>query len=185
MHRNMVRGFTIILFSHLLKCFNMDFDWRDALLHLDRWLEGLVRALPSQGRPSARKKQRKRSCSHGGRLCFDGPHEFFVVHTSVPLPQDGREALTRKGCSLVAQISQRGASRSSATQSLCSQIKDASIAVWDWSDYLATPSVPSVQSHQGNQPVIDTDGSDVAVRSRENVEVFSICAAPPAPLSRT
>ena len=103
-----------------------ELDWPHVLL---TWVAGLRATCTSQPKKAIRwKRQGTRSCSHGRRLYFDGPRRCFVVHTSVPLPQVGREACARilvmakevsmcchrsakTNCSVVAQ----SASGSSAT----------------------------------------------------------------------
>ena len=114
------------------------------------------------------EKQGKGSCSDRRRLYFDGPHQCFVVHTSVPLPQVGREGRARildmamETSMCCHRSAKNGLFRCGAkftawglrlisNTSSCNHIKHASIAVWDSVDDVVTPSVPSVRSHQGSR----------------------------------
>ena len=170
MNMFLARGVTIVLFLYLLRCTGLKLRLARRSSHLGRWLEGLW-ACPctSQLKKAIRlERQGTGSCPHGRRLYFDGPHQCFVVHTSVPLPQVGREARARilvmaKEVSMccdrnaenglfrcIAKFTSWGLQLISNT-SVCNHLKDASIAVWGSSAYVVRPSVLSARSHQGNR----------------------------------
>ena len=91
------RGFAIVIFFVPAEEHGSELRVARRSSHLGRWLEGLW-ACPCTSQPKKAirlKRQGTGSCSHGSRLNFDGPHQRFVVHISVPFPPVGRGARTR------------------------------------------------------------------------------------------
>ena len=119
------RGFAIVIFFVPAEVHGSELRVARRSSHLGRWLEGLWACLCASQPKNAIRRQGTGSCSHGSRLYFDGPHQRFVAHISVPFLQVGRGARAR----------------------------------------------------------ILVMAKEVAVKSREDLDVFSVCAVPSALLS--